>query len=70
MVFDVFQNTSLIWVAMVIYGAFALAAGILAFFLPETQDQSLPETLDEAINYPPQKKQSTVPLMDMELTKF
>ncbi len=37
---------------MLIFGALAVAAGVLTFFLPETQNQPLPETLEEAINYP------------------
>ncbi len=41
---------------MVIFGSLALVAGVLAFFLPESQGQPLPETLEETIHYPPKRK--------------
>ncbi len=41
---------------MVIFGVVAVVAGLLTFFLPETQNQPLPETLEESINYPPKRK--------------
>ena len=33
---------------LIIFGAFGFSAGILSFFLPETSNISLPQTVEEA----------------------
>ncbi len=46
---DEFQNKTLLYVPMVIFGVTGLVAGILMFFMPETQGKPLPETLEETL---------------------
>ncbi|KAK7105608.1 organic cation transporter protein-like [Littorina saxatilis] len=42
---------------LVIFGGSALAAGLLALFLPETLNRPLPESIDDAINYGKETKE-------------
>ena len=46
------ENLSNIWkpFPMIIFGSVALAAGILGFHFPETRNDKLPESIDEAMN--------------------
>ncbi len=41
---------------MIVLGVIALIAGCLMLFLPETQNQPMPETLEDTLNYPPKRR--------------
>ncbi len=40
------------YVSLIIYAAFSFGAGVASVWLPETKGQPIPETLEEAENFP------------------
>jgi len=47
-----------VWLPMVIYGGFSCLAAVLAFWLPETKGQTLPDTAAETLDPNAEKHQS------------
>ena len=52
---------------MTIFGVASLIAGGLTFFLPETQNNPLPESLEETLHYPPKRIVETVKIDSEEI---
>ncbi|KHJ94241.1 hypothetical protein OESDEN_05830 [Oesophagostomum dentatum] len=59
----ILSDVTLAIVPMLIFAVFSLCAGILVMFLPETQDQPLPDTIWDAVTMLKSKQKPCIPFI-------